>query len=514
MDIVLTTLNARYTHSAFGLRYLRANLGALADQTEIVEFNIQDRPIDIVEALVHRQPAVLGLGVYIWNAEPALRVVELLRAVAPEIVIVLGGPEVSYETTIQPLYELADYVVVGEGEVAFRELCESLDAGTRPDNKVIHGGLPDVESLALPYGLYTDEDCAQRVIYVEASRGCPFRCEFCLSALDKAVRGFPLDAFLAEMETLLERGVRRFKFVDRTFNLKLDVARRILNFFLERMTADLFVHFEMIPDRFPAELRELVAAFPPGALQFEVGVQTLTPEVEKRISRRQNHKKLHDNLRYLTSETGVHIHADLIIGLPGETVETFAAGFDALWATGVHEIQVGVLKRLRGAPVIRHTEEWAMVYSPRPPYEILRNSSIDFALMNRLKRFARYWDVFANSGRHRTSLERLVLADQASAFSAFLEFSDWTYDTLSRTSKISLGNQYETLFRFATDVRDLAPAAAARAIYEDMLRHGRVHSLEFLAPYFPKDTRGPKQRSQRPSTRQHMHAATADGAER
>ena len=195
-----------------------------------------------------------------------------------------------------------------------------------PRSTIVSPPLPDFAQLALPYDLYTDEDVAHRVIYVEASRGCPFECEFCLSSLDVPVRNAPLDRFLAAMESLLDRGVQQFKFVDRTFNLNLKTSTSILQFFWERYRPGLFVHFEMIPDRLPASLREIITKFPPGALQFEVGIQTFNERVAALISRRQDNAKAEENLRWLRAETGVHVHADLIVGLPGEDLESFAGG--------------------------------------------------------------------------------------------------------------------------------------------------------------------------------------------
>ena len=250
-----------------------------------------------------------------------------------------------------------------------------------PLPKIIPAELPDFSQIVLPYDLYTDDDIAHRIIYVEASRGCPFTCEFCLSSLDIPVRQVPLPALLEQLQRLLDRGVKQFKFVDRTFNLNVDISKTILEFFLERYQPGHFFHFEMIPDRLPESLREIIAKFPPGALQFEVGVQTFNEEVGAAIKRRQNYERLEDNFRFLRHETGVHIHADLIVGLPGETLESFAAGFDRLIALGPQEIQVGILKRLRGTPIVRHDAEWQMVYNPHPPYEILQNKLIDFATM-------------------------------------------------------------------------------------------------------------------------------------
>jgi radical SAM superfamily enzyme YgiQ (UPF0313 family) len=371
-DVVLATLNARYAHAAFGLRYLKANLApALRERATILEFDVSQRPVDVLETILAHDPKIVGLGVYIWNAAQSLQLVAELKRVRPDVTVVLGGPEVSHETDRQEVVALADFVITGEADLAFAELCERLLAGKRPLNKVIPAELPDVAALALPYDLYDAQDVAHRVIYVEASRGCPFRCEFCLSSLDVTVRNVPIDAFLAEMGKLLDRGVRQFKFVDRTFNLNLNVGRSILEFFLRRYEPGLFLHFEMIPDRLPEALREPIKRFPPGALQFEVGIQTFNEDVSNRISRKQDNAKLADNLRFLRQDTGVHVHADLIAGLPGEDLASFAAGFDRLVALGPQEIQVGILKRLRGAPIARHDEQWGMVYSPTPPYEVL-----------------------------------------------------------------------------------------------------------------------------------------------
>jgi radical SAM superfamily enzyme YgiQ (UPF0313 family) len=248
------------------------------------------------------------------------------------------------------------------------------------------------------------------------------------------------------LHRLLDRGCRQFKFVDRTFNLNLAAARAILQFFLDHRPAGLFLHFEIIPDRLPDALRDLIRQFPPGALQFEVGIQTFNEEVAARISRRQDNATAEENLRWLRAATGVHIHSDLIIGLPGETVESFAAGFDRLVALHPHEIQVGILKRLRGAPIKRHDEEWLMVYGATPPYEILQNKLIDFATMQRLRRFARYWDLIANSGRFTDAAP--LLWKSASPFWSFLKFSDWLYAETGQTHEIALARLTELLARY------------------------------------------------------------------
>jgi radical SAM superfamily enzyme YgiQ (UPF0313 family) len=504
-DIVLATLNAKFIHAAFGLRYLFANLGGLQPRAVIAEFDINQRPLDIAEALLARSPKILGLGIYIWNVAETIEVVSAIKRVRPEIRIILGGPEVSYETDLQEIVRLADHVITGEADLKFSEVCSQLLQGG-PLPKIIPAELPDFSRLALPYEYYTDADIAHRVVYVEASRGCPFTCEFCLSSLDIPVRAVPLEKFLGEMQKLLDRGLKQFKFVDRTFNLNIATSKAILEFFLERHQPGNFYHFEMIPDRLPPELREVIARFQPGTLQFEVGVQTFNPEVGHNISRRQNYERLADNFRFLRNETRVHIHADLIAGLPGETLESFAAGFDRLIALGPHEIQVGILKRLRGTPIVRHDAEWQMVYSASPPYEILQNKLIDFATMQRLRRFAKYWDLVGNSGNF-VGVTPLLWHNQ-SPFAGFLRFSDWLYARLGRTDTIALARLAELSFEFLTAEAGVTAPVAANVMAQDWHRAGRRDPPEFLRKFPPheKSDIAPAQKALLPK-RQTRHVA-------
>jgi len=486
-DIVLATLNAKYIHASFGLRYLLANLGELRPRAVLEEFIINQRPLEIAEKLLAHQPRIVGLGVYIWNITPTTELVALLKKIRPDLIVVLGGPEVSHETEQQEIVQLADHVITGEGDLAFAELCRQLLDDAPPAQKIIAAPLPDFTRLALPYDEYTGDDIAHRLIYVEASRGCPFSCEFCLSSLDVPVRQVPIDIFLATLDQLLARGVQHFKFVDRTFNLNLAFSRRILEFFLERLRPGLFLHFEMVPDRLPPELRELLARFPAGTMQLEVGIQTFNAEVASLISRRQNYERLEDNFRYLRAQTGVHLHADLIAGLPGETLESFAEGFDRLVGLGPQEIQVGILKRLRGTPIIRHDAAWDVAWSPMPTYEILRNKLIDFPTMQRLRRFARYWDLVGNSGNF-VETTPLVWDKAASPFWSFLRLSDWLYAGEGRHHAIALVTLMELLFAFLTEELHQDAATVAGALWRDYQRGGRGELPPFLRPHLPAGT--------------------------
>lgn len=481
-EIVLTTLNAKYAHASFGLRYLLANLGELRERACLLEFDISQRPTDALEAILARSPRIVGVGVYIWNAEQSLRLVADLKRVRPDVVVVVGGPEVSHESDQQEVCRLADYVIAGEADLAFVDLCRQLLGETRPSITLIHAPPPPMDQVALPYELYDAQDVAHRVIYVEASRGCPFRCEFCLSSLDVPVRNVPLEPFLNEMQKLLDRGVQRFKFVDRTFNLNLNISSSILRFFRDRYRPRLFLHFEMIPDRLPEALRELIRQFPPGALQFEVGIQTFNEQVAARISRRQDNAKLADNLRFLREQTGVHVHADLIVGLPGEDIDSFAVGFDRLVDLGPQEIQVGMLKRLRGTPIVRHDAECGMVYSPHAPYEVLQTGAIDFATMQRLRRFSRYWDLIANSGNF-VETTPMLWRERRSPFWSFLSLSDWLFQQVGRQHGIALSRLVQLLFQYLVERCGCDARVVAEALWGDYRRGGRPDLPEFLRPY-------------------------------
>jgi len=514
-EIILTTLNAKYIHAAFGLRYLYANLGSLQPRAGLVEFDINQRHLDIAEALLARNPKIIGFGIYIWNVTETLEVITAIRGVRPEIKIILGGPEVSYETEGQTIVQWADHVITGEADLKFAEVCRSLlelPAGAANSSgsqlpKIIAAELPDFSRIALPYEFYGDADLAHRIVYVEASRGCPFTCEFCLSSLDIPVRQVPLANFLGAMQKLLDRGLKQFKFVDRTFNLNVPTSKAILEFFLERYQPGHFYHFEMIPDRLPAELRSIIEKFPAGALQFEVGIQTFNPDVGSLISRRQNYERMADNFNFLRTQTRVHIHADLIIGLPGETLESFAAGFDRLIALGPQEIQVGILKRLRGTPLSRHDTAWQMIYRVQPTYEILQNRLLDFSLMQRLRRFAKYWDTIGNSGNFvqvtpliwsvspTVRVGDIPAVAEASRFYAFLRLSDWLYARLQRTDSIALMRLLELLFEYLTKEVLLDKKLVAETLWKDYQGGGRHDKPGFLKDYLPASEGGSNHRA-------------------
>jgi radical SAM superfamily enzyme YgiQ (UPF0313 family) len=454
-DILLTTINAKWIHPSLALRLLKANLGALEDRCEIIEFALRQPLSEKLEPLLAARPKILGISVSIWNHNASLELLEKLaerRAAqtdkSQKPVVVLGGPEVSHLPRVSAIFRYADYVIRGEGEEVFKFLCEKILAGEEQDFEgseetwsredksgpvFITAPEVDLSGIKSAYHLYTDEDIAKKLIYAEAGRGCPFNCEFCLSAVKSLpvnkVREFPLDQFLSQMEILVNRGVRTFKFLDRTFNLNIPRALKIISFFLEKIEKNkkhFTVHFEMVPSLFPQELLNALALFPPGTLRLEIGVQTLNADVSLRIGRQACGEAELNTLRFLCEKTNALIHTDLIAGLPGETFESFGIGFDRLWlalsGTGITrpntEIQPGILKLLPGAPIARHSEEFNMRYNTEPPYEVTDTWWMTANDIARIKNFARFWELLVN--------RRLIkLTHGRPVFRFFLALSDF-----------------------------------------------------------------------------------------
>lgn len=481
MSILLTTLNARFAHASLALRYLYANMQELQACSEIIEFTIQQNVEDILEKIIEKKPAIIGFSVYIWNIIETTSLIKELKVLHPEIKIILGGPEVSYEYENTDIYQQADYLITGWGDVSFYQLCHRLLNHQSVTEKVIKGIHEKLENIASPYPYYTDHDIKHRTVYIEASRGCPFKCEFCLSSLDKTAWTFPLEPFLKEMDKLYQRGLRQFKFIDRTFNLKKEFTTRILQFFLDKIASApqdaLFLHFELVPDHLPEELRALILRFPAGSLQFEIGIQTLHPETQQLISRKTDLYKARDNIQWLSTHTTVHLHVDLIAGLPAETLESFAKGFNELWSWQPQEIQLGILKRLKGTPIIRHTANYQYKYSLIPPYSVLQNKDMSFETLNHIKRIAKFWDLIANSGRFKHTLPLLLEQD---AFGTISHFSQWAYPQVNQTHGIALDKLFALVFNYLSQHTQHRLENIQHAMQQDFIRIGTHGWPRFL----------------------------------
>lgn len=480
-NIILTTLNARYSHTSLALRYLYANLKELKEEAKILEFVINSSNQTIAEQILEHKPKIVGIAVYIWNASDVAELVQTIKKVSPETIVVLGGPEVSY-TPLRVNFDMADYIIKGEGEVSFYNLCFDILNGNCKETRVINSPKVDLENIVLPYDDYTDFDIKNRHIYVEMARGCPFECEFCLSSIDTKMRYLSIEVFLEEIDKLWIRGARNFKFIDRTFNIKISYAKAILNYFLEK-EEEYFLHFEVIPDNFPEELRELIKQFKAGSLQLEVGIQTLNLDVAKEIHRNLRIDKIKDNLKFLSTQTHAHMHIDLIIGLPSETIESFGKNLDLLYTLSTGEIQVGILKKLSGTTLDRHDKVYGMVYSDLPPYDILQNDLIDFSLMQEMKRFARFWDIVYNSGNFQKTTA--LLFEDGKVFENFYDLSKWLYRRSESTYKISLDRMAEFLFEYMSVKFD--KEKIANIILEDVMKVGGRKIPPFLKKIIPEN---------------------------
>ena len=500
-EILLTTFNARYTHTSIAQRYLFANLEELQEKAKILEFVINAQVVDAVEEILSYEPKIVGIGAYIWNALEVQELILILKKVAPHILIILGGPEASHFPH-RVDFSGADYIIQGEGDIAFYALCKTLLAGEKPLERVIKAPMVDLSAIKLPYDYYTEHDIKNRYCYVEASRGCPFTCEFCLSSADKKVRDIEITRFINELEKLWQRGVRNFKFIDRTFNLSIDNATKLLDFFLSK-TEEYFVHFEVIPDHFPVALREKIAKFPPAALQLEVGIQTLDLDISKNIHRRLNIPKIEENLAFLQQQTHAHLHVDLIIGLPGESLEGFGRNLDTLYSLTQCEIQIGILKKLSGTTLSRHDAIYGMVYSDKPPYDILQNDLICFKEMQKMKRFARFWDMVYNSGNFKKSATNLW--KECNVYEGFYAFSEWLYTQTESTWQISLDRLAHLIFRYLLEEMKQDEVTMKELLIEDIMTvRGRKMPSFLRENYVPNEEQ--KEGSLKPNKRQLKHA--------
>ncbi|MDR0731430.1 MAG: B12-binding domain-containing radical SAM protein [Treponema sp.] len=469
--VLLTTINAKWIHPSLALRLLKANLGSLEGDCEILEFALRQPLAEKLGAIQSRRPKILGISLSIWNHSPTLELLKALDGAWGEPaqrrpLVVLGGPEASYLPAEAEIFRYADYVIRGEGEEAFRKLCETLLDGAEGHGAVqfINGAQADPGRIRQAYHYYSDEDLARKMVYVESVRGCPFRCGFCQSAAAGAVREFPLASFLSEMDTLIKRGARNFKFLDRSFNADTGRALEIMDFFLRHIEAgprtDLCVHFEMFPGFFPPALREKLRRFPAGSLRLEIGIQTLNPQAAALVNRPVGGCPVGGTagsgisaygssgegaaaleiLRFLHEETRATVHADLIAALPGENIDSFAEGFDRLWLAlsgpavqgaadtgnipagrGGHvEIQLGILKVLPGTPLAQHSAAWGIRYAPAPPYEALSTAALPGADLDRIKNFARFWELLIN---RRPFPELPIIAPGKPVFRRFMDLS-------------------------------------------------------------------------------------------
>ena len=441
--ILFVAVNARYSHCSHAGRTLLANLGDLAADARLLEADLDTHAMQLAADILARAPRLVGFSVYLWNTRLIRDALGILQRVAPERRVILGGPEIVPECADR-WRGLADALVCGEGETAFRDWClRQVDAPPLKHRRAAPEWIavpdpPAPTSLHLPYDLYTDDDLRHRVAYVETTRGCPHHCLYCTSC-GTGLRRFPLPVLRDAFAGLMNRGLRQFRFLDRTFNADEAHACAVLDGFLDHLDAVDTLHLELAPVRLGEALRERLARFPPNILHLEVGVQTLNAATASRIGRREPRGEVLEALQFLTRETQADVHADLIFGLPGEDAASFAAGFDHLVRLGIGEIQVNRLKGLPGTPILR-LPELAGAFNPVPPYEVLRTDALSFDALMRLQRFALVWDRLHNRGRFRHALPLLWADPGTSPFAAVDHLARTVHQACGRVHAVGLGD--------------------------------------------------------------------------
>lgn len=457
MKTIVTTLNAKYIHTCLALRYLKA-YAEPEFPVEIVEFTIKDPAMNIVTELFSKQPDVIGFSCYIWNIEETIPVINMLKKIAPEVTIVLGGPEVSYDTEywMKRLPEV-DAIVIGEGEATFKELLSTLKNGqdlenvkgiayrsngeitfTHPREKL------DLNEIPSPFRFEDDlPHLPKRITYVETSRGCPFSCQFCLSSIEMGVRYFDIERMKEELLFLMDHGAKTIKFVDRTFNIKRDYALEMFQFLIDNHREGCVFQFEITADIMRPEIIEFLNEHaPPGLFRFEIGVQSTNDETNRLIKRRQNFEKLANIVTMIKNGGKIVQHLDLIAGLPKEDYASFRKTFNDVFALKPEELQLGFLKLLRGTGLRIQAKEFGYIYMDHAPYEILGNDVLSFAEIAKIKQVEDVLNKYWNDHRMDFTIEYLIDRcfetpfDFFQSFGAFWEERGWA----------RIGHQLEDLF--------------------------------------------------------------------
>ena len=503
MNVVLSTLNSKFIHSSLALRYLKAYGEAHGQAYDIVEYTINMPVLHILSDITEHDIDVLGFACYIWNIEMTLHVVDMVKAVRPDIKIVLGGPEVSF--TADELLERCpniDYIVQGEGEEAFHTLVTALQLGNDGLDPVIPGvrgrrdgsilgsleavEVSDLSSIPFPYTEEDMEDLEHKIIYYESSRGCPFSCQYCLSGNKNTVRFFPQERTLEELQWFIDHGVKQVKFVDRTFNCAPHHHRPLMEFMRDSDT-DMNFHLEMEPELMTEWETNILCETPPGRIQIEVGVQSTHKKTLDAINRYNDWPYIQKSIRPIIQAGRTHVHMDLIVGLPHEDFKRFGQSFNDLFSLQPHALQIGFLKLLKGSGV-RRMREYKYVADPLAPYEVLSTHVLPYDDVRFLKYFEDVFERFYNSERFRTTFGYIGQQLIHGETDAFTYFCDMTRAWLKEGNhKVNLKDidQIEFLYRFFLDKGDTIAAELLQ--YDTLVSYrGKVRSE---AVGLPKQTK-------------------------
>ncbi|MEK3887161.1 B12-binding domain-containing radical SAM protein [Bacillus sp. FSL K6-3431] len=467
MKIVVSTLNAKYIHTNLAIRYLKSYAQPFYDM-EIAEYTINDPTMNVVTDLYMKKPDVIGFSCYIWNIEETIKVIEVLRKIMPDIKIILGGPEVSYDVIhwLERLPEI-DYIVIGEGEETFKQLLDELSGEMNLENVPGIGymlkGKPKINLVRnkldlreLPSPFRFEEDIPQlskRITYIETSRGCPFSCQFCLSSIEVGVRYFNRDKIKEDIRYLMEHGAKTIKFVDRTFNISRSYAMEMFQFLIDEHKPGTVFQFEITGDIMRPEVIDFLnKEAPPGLFRFEIGVQSTNDLTNELVKRRQSFEKLSRTVTMVKDGGKIDQHLDLIAGLPEENYHSFRQTFNDVFALGPEELQLGFLKMLRGTGLRIQAKEYGYTYMDHAPYEILGNNVIDFNDIVRIKQVEDVLEKYWNDHRMDNTVEYLTNNSFETPFDFFQAFGTyWDEQGWSRIGH-QLEDLYKRLEQFLTEI--------------------------------------------------------------
>ena len=440
MKVLLVGLNAKYIHSSLALYTIGASCQAAGQPVEIAEYTINQELLYVLGDIVGHQPEVVGIACYIWNREMTMKLAAALKKVLPAVRIVLGGPEPSGDAAAILRHNASvDFVVQGEGEESLPELlAEVAQAGTERkvagiavrcgDEVELNGGVRVVETLDnLPFPYHSAQMAGldNRIIYYESSRGCPFSCSYCVSSLTRGVRTRSVEKVKEELRFFMNHGVKQVKFVDRTFNVRPEHYREIWRFLAAADTATNF-HFEIVADLLNSEEIQWLSQVEPGRFQFEIGVQTLCEPALTAIDRRNDWARLSDNVRNLRQGGNIHLHLDLIVGLPHEDLNSFRISFNAVYSLQPDMLQIGFLKLLPGTRIRREAAEHGFVSLDYAPYEILSNRWLAYRDIRRLKHLEEVFEQTYNSNRFSRTLAFLIqFCAEGDAFAFYQALTAW-----------------------------------------------------------------------------------------
>ncbi len=446
MRTLLTTLHSKYIHASLALPCLAAFCDDNCGELLIREYTVHEPKESLLAQLVAVEPDVVAFSVYLWNRLATLELVACLKRVNPELKIVLGGPEISFEDEDFFARYPVDALICGEGEIPLRQLLFAWNAGEEPQplpglrtrQNPQRNGQSQLENLdCLPSPFAADlVDFTRGLVYFESSRGCPYDCSFCLSALDDRVRSFSLQRILDDLKLLMDQRVKQIKFVDRTFNYNNQRSREIFRFILQHNRGSHF-HFEIGAHLLDEETLQLLATVPTGIFQFEIGVQSTLPETLAKVGRRASLETLAANVRRLRAVGNIHLHLDLIAGLPGESFQLFLSSLDWTAALKPHHLQIEPVKLLPGSLLRSQARSLELRFDPNPPYSILHSVDLNYAELERLRGIGRLLDLLVNSGRFNFLLPKLT--EHFSSLSRLLEAVDgyWRSENLySRTRSL------------------------------------------------------------------------------